>query len=126
MAETGTKHIVVIDDDEGLCRLLSLRLKKEGFHVSTTSSGREGVSLIKKELPQLVILDIQMPDLDGASVSAELKSEPLTKNIPIIFLTGLEKKDEESGDSHYLGTNIVFAKPYDPEELLTRIRSLLR
>ena len=119
------KHcILIVDDEPAVCALLKIRLQKEGFEVLTAATGREGLEIAIEKRPDLIILDIIMPDLDGTETSNYLKEDGRTSKIPVLFLTGLEKKEEDIGD-HFIGGNIVFAKPYDGDELIARIREIL-
>jgi DNA-binding response OmpR family regulator len=117
--------ILIVDDEEDLLFMLEKRLKSEGYSVITTTNGTNAIALAQSQHPDLIILDIVMPGMDGGEVSAELKEHPLTRSIPVIFLTGLLSKEEENQEKHMIRSNITFAKPFDTEELLAQIKSLL-
>jgi len=111
------KKILIADDEAHILTLLEARLSKAGYSVIKAATGIEAVALAKKELPALIISDILMPDIDGGEVSKILESDPATKDIPIIFLTALLRKEEEKGREKVSGRYFI-AKPFDPEELL--------
>lgn len=95
-----------------------------GYSVLTANNGNDAINLAKSEHPDLIILDIVIPGVGGAEIAEILKENLGTKNIPIIFLTGLlSKKEEEQHGSVFAG-NVFIAKPYNIEELLTQIEYL--
>ncbi len=119
------KKILVVDDEKDVLFMLEKRLKAEGYSVITTTNGKNAIALAQSQRPDIIILDIVMPGMDGAEVAATLKEHLLTRSIPVIFLTGLLSKEEELQENHMIGSHITFAKPFDTEELLAQIKSLL-
>lgn len=115
------KKILIVDDEEDVLRVVGRRLEDAGFSVVKSTSGRDAITLAKKEQPSLIILDIIMPEIDGAEVANILKADPSTKNIPILFLTCLLTKDEEKSGNMIAGSYFI-AKPYNPEELLREVK----
>jgi len=118
------KLILIVDDEAELRNVLSIRLSESGYAVVEVSSGKEVVSMAKENKPKLIIMDIMMPDIDGMAASQQLKEDASTKDIPLIFLTGLQDKNTESPD-HRSGDNIIFAKPYEFSELLIAVKKLI-
>jgi CheY-like chemotaxis protein len=118
------KKILIADDEAHILTLLEARLSKAGYSVIKAATGIEAVALAKKELPALIISDIMMPDIDGGEVSKILESDPVTKDIPIIFLTALLRKEEEKGREKVSGRYFI-AKPFDAEELLRVVEKCL-
>jgi len=118
------KKILITDDEADLREVLSMRLSKAGYNILEADNGKDALRIAKEEEPNLIILDIMMPEMDGMSVSQQLKENVVTKDIPIIFLTGLQDKTTESSD-HRSGVNIIFAKPYEPKELLAIVKKLI-
>lgn len=118
------KKILIADDEAHILTLLEARLTKAGYAVIKAATGIEAVALAKKELPQLIISDIMMPDIDGGEVSKVLEADPATKDIPIIFLTALLRKEEEKGRRVVMGRYFI-AKPFDAEELLSIVAKCL-
>ena len=120
-----SKKILIVDDEQDVLELLGTRLEGQGYEVVTLSDGRMAVSLAKKEKPDLIILDIVMPGVDGSEIANILKTDPQTKNTPVIFLTCLITKEEEKRDN-VIGGKYFIAKPYDPDDLLKIIENLLQ
>ena len=85
--------IVIIEDEPDIIEVMSYNLKREGFLVSSSRRGDEGLSLVRKQSPALVLLDLMLPGTDGLSVCQQLKADPMTREIPIIMVSA---KDEES------------------------------
>jgi len=115
------KKILIVDDDEIFLRLVERDLSHAGYAVLTAKNGKEGVTLAQNEHPNLILLDLDMPVVDGATASQTLKMDSKTKNIPVIFVTSLITKNEER-DEHLRGGNFFMAKPYMPKELLAEIQ----
>lgn len=116
------EHILVVDDDERICKLLTRYLKSEGYRVSTANSGKAMYQLIEKDTPALVVLDLMLPEDNGLVLAADLRSK---YDIGIIMLTGKgDIVDRVVGLE--MGADDYLAKPFDERELLARIRSVLR
>ena len=115
------KTILIVDDEPDVLKLLGERLTKAGYHVLRASNGKDAIETASKQSPDLVILDIAMPGMDGSEVATVLRSGETTKDIPILFLTCLFTKQEEKACGHLLGQNFFIAKPYDVQELLSEI-----
>jgi DNA-binding response OmpR family regulator len=118
--------ILIVDDDPDLVKMLESRLRANGYETLAAYNGKEGLQKVRERKPDLIILDIMMPDLDGIVVSTTLKNDPETKGIPVLFLTCLVQKDEIKSGSHMIGGNLFIAKPFDSSELLSMIKTLLR
>jgi DNA-binding response OmpR family regulator len=119
------KKILVVDDEKDVLFMLEKRLTAEGYSVITTTKSTNAIALAKSQHPDIIILDIVMPGMDGGEVAAKLREHPLTRSIPVIFLTALLTKTEEYQGNHTISSNITFAKPFDTEELLAQIKELL-
>ena len=117
--------IVVIEDEVDILEVIIYNLSKEGFDVCSALDGEEGLALIKKEVPDLVLLDLMLPGLDGIEICRKLKTDYSTRSIPIIMVTA---KGEESDIVLGLGMGAddYMVKPFRPRELMARIRSVLR
>ncbi len=123
--EKPTGKIFVAEDNTKLAELLIGRLTKEGYEVYKAADGVDALEDIQIVLPDLVILDILMPGLDGFGVKEGLAKNPLTENIPVIFLTGRDEvSDKVKGLS--LGAHDYITKPFRKEELLARVESILK
>jgi DNA-binding response OmpR family regulator len=116
--------ILVVDDDKLTLRILERILIRAGYSVIPLSLGREAIKIAKDRSPGLIILDIMMPDMDGGDVASVLKSDPETKNIPIIFLSSLVTEREEQSSSKELGLYFM-SKPFERDKLLRKIRNTL-
>jgi len=116
-----TKKILVVDDDKVFLRLVEYDLSKNGFDVITAPDGEMGILLAKTQKPDLILLDINMPDIEGGDVVTILEDNPQTQDIPIIFVTALLTKQEEIRRQNMMGKHSFFSKPYKLERLLEEI-----
>lgn len=111
------KRILIADDDPVILRLIQVNLELEGYEVITANNGEEAVAQARAEIPDLVILDIMMPRLDGYQACEQLKASDDTRDIPVIFLSAkAQQGDIEKGRS--FGVAAYLTKPFDPTELL--------
>lgn len=117
------KSILVADDDEVFLKLVERDLTNAGYSVIKAHDGEEAVRIAKSLRPALVLLDINMPKIDGGEVASQLRGYPLTKDIPIIYLTSMLTKEEEGRIGGNIKGNFLVAKPYDPQALLAYISS---
>ncbi len=117
--------ILAVDDEEDIQELIKYNLDKEGYGVIPASSGEEAVKLARKESPDLIILDLMLPGMDGLEVCKLLKNDPATKEIPLLMLTA---KGEESDIviGLELGAEDYMVKPFSPKVLIARVKALLR
>jgi CheY-like chemotaxis protein len=118
------RKILVVDDEEDIVKGLKIRLGEKGYNVVSASDPIQGISMVLKGKPDLIILDIRMPAGGGFSVLERLKHFPHTRAIPIIILTGSSEKSHEM-KAKELGIRSYMKKPYDPEELLSAVREAL-
>ena len=119
------KKILIVDDEKDVLSVLEKGLTAEGYSVITASSGKDAIGLAKLRQPDLIILDVLMPDMDGGEVARKLKGLPETKDIPVIFLTGMFPKRKESEDFRMVDDNVLFDKPYDILNLIRVIENVL-
>jgi len=119
------ERILVVDDEEDILELLKYNLSREGYQVSCTTSGEKTLSLVETETPDLILLDLMLPGMDGLEVARRLKDKPHTKNVPIVMLTAKgEEADIVTGLE--LGADDYVTKPFSPRILLARVRAVLR
>ncbi len=117
--------ILVVDDTEPNLRLLRALLTGAGYEVVTASCGLEGVEAAEREAPDLILLDIMMPDITGFEVCQRLRAAPATRETPIVFLTALHEMEDHMRAVD-VGGDDVLTKPINKLELLLRVKSLLR
>ncbi len=117
--------ILVVDDEKNLLLVLQTLLTNQGYSVFTASRGKDALVMAKSKHPDLIILDVMLPDMHGPKVAEELKEDIDTKDIPILFLTALLTKKEEGKKKKFAGSNVVIAKPFDTDRLLNEIEKLL-
>ncbi len=115
---------LIIEDNEDNQYLESLLLKQSGFSVITARDGREGIERARQELPDIIILDIQMPVMDGYETVACLKSDPVLRSIPIIGVSSYAL-DVEKEKALSLGFNGYLEKPIDPDSFVDEVRRFL-
>lgn len=119
------KRILVVEDDEDILELVAYNLRKEGYEVDTVVSGAKALRVVRKTLPDLIVLDLLLPELDGYEVCRVLRGDGETKHIPIVMLTAKgEETDVVTGLE--LGADDYITKPFSPRVLMARIRAALR
>ena len=118
------KKILVVDDEPAILKMVEFRLKANGYEVVTASDGQEGFEKAKTESPDLMILDLMLPKIDGHKVCGLLKADTRYKNIPIIMFTArAQEKDRKLGQE--LGAEAYITKPFEPDVLLGKIKELI-
>ena len=121
----ANEKILVVDDEEDVLELVRYNLDRNGYHVETASSGEEALEKARRKLPDLVILDLMLPGMDGLEVCRKLKSNVKTESLPIIMLTAkTEETDIVTGLE--LGADDYVTKPFSPKVLIARVRRILR
>ena len=120
----GSK-ILLVDDEQDILEFVSYTLKKEGFTVYTALNGKDAIGIAKKEKPDLIILDIMMPEMDGIETCRELRDIPFLKNTVISFLTA-RNEDYSQIAGFEVGADDYITKPIRPRVLTSRIKALLR
>ena len=117
--------ILVIDDDDLVSRTLQRALKMYDYQVMTANSGIEGIQLARRHRPDLFILDIMMPGVDGYQVCRQIRGDPLLKELPVLFLTA-KAKDEDKIEGFRAGADDYLVKPFNMQELELRVKAILR
>ena len=118
------KRILVVDDEDELAEQLGESLKEDGYEVVVAHDGEEGLRKVQITKPNLIILDVMMPKMDGAEMYANLQSNKKTKDIPVIFLTALKTQVDDFLLGRDVGNYTIFSKPFDNDELLGTIREM--
>ncbi len=119
------KKILVVDDDRALSKTLKSLLEGEGYSVRAADSAEDGLMEMRKALPDLIVLDIKMPGMDGFEFCRKIRAAQEWKSVPIIFLTSKEEEISKVLGLE-LGGDDYMSKPYSPRELLARIKAVLR
>ncbi|TZF83715.1 response regulator transcription factor [Pedobacter sp. BS3] len=122
---TVRQKIVIVDDEPDILELIEYSLKKEGYQVFTAANGQEGVALARKILPDLIILDIMMPKMDGIEACRIMRTMPEFKNTFMVFLTARSEEYSEIAGFN-VGADDYIAKPIKPRALVSRINAILR
>lgn len=119
------ERILVVEDEEDILELIRYNLQKEGYTVTGATSGEEALVCVKSGMPDLVLLDLMLPGVNGLDVCRQLRQDPASSHVPIIIVTA---KDEESDIvlGLELGADDYVAKPFSPKVLLARVRAVLR
>lgn len=123
------KRILVVDDDHDIVELVQNRLEANNYEVISASNGEEGIRKIKQHKPDLIIMDIMMPQMQGGEAVRVLKSNVNTRDIPVIFLTAMTSHHPQSAEAKGINVDDEFytaiAKPFEPEILLVEVRKLI-
>ncbi|CAG1005771.1 MAG: response regulator [Anaerolinea sp.] len=124
MTGTPTK-IVCIEDDPKTVELVKLILKKEGYDVTGVNNGHDGLKVVDEVKPNLVLLDLMMPDIDGWEVYQSMRAAESTKDIPVIVLTAKAQSIDRVLGLHIAKVNDYITKPFSPSELIQAVRRVL-
>jgi CheY-like chemotaxis protein len=120
-----TRRILIVDDEDDIREVAQVSLELVGqYEVLTASSGRDGVQSARNEHPDAILLDVMMPDMDGPATLAELLADPLTRDIPVVFLTARAQSSELLRLSQ-LGAAGILTKPFDPLKLAGDVAATL-
>lgn len=117
------KKILAVDDERHIVRLVEVNLQRAGYEVVTAFDGREALEKVKSEHPDLVVLDVMMPYMDGFEVLKNLKADPATAEIPVIMLTA-KAQDADVFRGWQSGVDCYLTKPFNPMELLTFVKRI--
>ena len=119
------KTILIIDDEDDIREILDYNLRKEGFNVLQASNGKEGINMTEKHNPDLIVLDVMMPEMDGIEVCEQIRLLPNTENIRICFLTARSEDYSQIAGFDAGGDDSV-TKPIKPKVIISRIKAILR
>ncbi|RYG68630.1 response regulator [bacterium] len=118
------KRILAVDDEKHILRLVQINLEKAGYDVVTASNGREAVEAVRSEHPDLIVMDVMMPEMDGFEALKILKADDATSSIPVVMLTA-KAQDADVFQGWQSGADLYLTKPFNPMELLTFVRRIL-
>jgi DNA-binding response OmpR family regulator len=119
------KRIICIEDDQGIIDLIKLILTRRGFEVMGAMGGREGLEMMERNTPDLVLLDLMMPDMDGWEVYHQMKARDGMKNIPVIVVTAKAQNIDKVLGIHIAKVDDYITKPFSPQDLLDSIERVL-
>ncbi|MDO9349095.1 MAG: response regulator [Anaerolineales bacterium] len=125
MTNTTLKRVLCIEDEAEMIDLIRLILGRRGFEVKGANGGLEGLEMIRKEKPDLVLLDLMMPDMDGWEVYQQMKADEATRDIPVIVVTAKAQSIDKVLGLHIAKVDDYIAKPFSPQELLASIDNVL-
>ena len=120
--KTQGRLILVVDDEARMVRFIQLNLEHDGFQVISAYNGREALEQVRSQLPNLILLDVMMPDLDGFEVLKRIRDQ---SSVPVIMLTAKGEEDDRVRGLE-LGADDYITKPFSPRELVSRVRAVLR
>lgn len=117
------QKILVCDDERHIVRLIQVNLERQGYQVVTAFDGKEGLEKVKTEKPDLCVLDVMMPYMDGFEVLKNLRRDPETENLPVIMLTA-KAQDKDVFEGYHYGADMYLTKPFNPMELVTFVKRI--
>lgn len=124
MAE-NTKHLVYVEDEQEMIDLVRLILSRRGYEVIGANGGREGLAAIREAKPDLVLLDLMMPDMDGWDVYQQMKADESTRDIPVIVVTAKAQSIDKVLGLHIAKVDDYISKPFSPNELMESVDKVL-
>ncbi len=124
MSAEAKPRVLIVDDDPVILRLLQVNFRLEDYEVDTASRGDEALAKAKGNRPDIVVLDVMMPGIDGWEVCRQLKEDPNLRDVPVIFLSA-RAQDEDQQRGYALGVVEYVTKPFDPAQLVDIVRRTL-
>ncbi len=118
----NTKNILVVEDEPSIAEVVSLYLKRAGYHVQIASDGKQAMNILERQMPDFVILDLMLPQVDGLSLTRWLRDR---SNVPIIMLTARREEIDRIAGLE-MGADDYVVKPFSPQELVSRVRAVFR
>ncbi|MBI5954512.1 MAG: response regulator [Chloroflexi bacterium] len=125
MSSQPVKRILCIEDESEMIDLIRIILGRRGFEVKGATGGREGLQMIRDEHPDLVLLDLMMPDMDGWEVYQQMKADEKTRNIPVIVVTAKAQNIDRVLGIHIAKVDDYVTKPFSPQDLLASVEKIL-
>jgi CheY-like chemotaxis protein len=117
--------VLLVDDDPLMHRLYSPHLQRAGYQMFSAFTGVEAIDLAARELPQVIVMDIMMPEMDGLSAIRLIRSDEATKNIPVVVITANPQYHMCQQESEWAGATVFLTKPFGPASLVAAIRGLI-
>ena len=115
--------ILVCDDERHIVRLIQVNLERQGWNVVTAYDGKEGLEKVASERPDLLVLDVMMPYMDGFEVLKSIRKDPATEKLPVIMLTA-KAQDKDVFEGYHYGADMYLTKPFNPRELVTFVKRI--
>ena len=125
MMEHQTKKIVYVEDELEMIDLVKLILSRKGYEVIGAAGGREGLDIIRDIVPDLVLLDLMMPDIEGWDVYQQIRADEATKHIPVIVVTAKAQNIDKVLGLHIAKVNDYISKPFSPQDLVASVNKVL-
>lgn len=116
--------ILIIDDEKDIVEMMKIMLRREGFEILTALNGKSGVIIAKEEIPDIILLDIMMPDVSGFQVCKELKEDPKTRDIPVVIIS-VKSSEMDITKALEMGATDYFKKPFTREVLIGKIKEII-
>jgi two-component system, OmpR family, response regulator VicR len=120
-----TRQVVYIEDEQEMIDLVRLILNRRGFEITGANGGKQGLDKVRRLLPDLVLLDLMMPDMDGWDVYQQMKAEEATQNIPVIIVTAKAQSIDRVLGLHIAKVDDYISKPFSPQELVDSVERVL-
>lgn len=120
------KKILIVEDDSFLRNLISQKLQKEGYEVAEAADGEEGLKKIKEEKPDLILLDLILPEIDGFEVLRRVKEDPLLASIPVIILSNLGQREDIERGMNLGAADFLIKAHFTPGEIIEKIKNILK
>lgn len=124
--EKNKIHVLLVEDDVFLCGIYQKKFEMDGFKVSSADNGEKGLADIKKKKPDVILLDVLLPKLDGFVVLERLKADPAVKNIPVILLTNLGQKDDVEKGMQSGAADYLIKAHFKPSEVVEKVKKVLK
>jgi two-component system response regulator VicR len=124
--DDAVRRVVYIEDEQEMIDLVKLILSRKRFEVIGANGGREGLDVVRKNLPDVILLDLMMPDMDGWEVYQQLKADESTRNIPVIVITAKAQNIDKVLALHIAKVDDYIPKPFTPKDLLDSIEKILQ
>lgn len=125
MAQGQTRKVVCVEDEQEMIDLIRLILSRRGFEVLGANGGVRGLELIRAEKPDIVLLDLMMPEMDGWQVYQQLKADPATEHIPVVVVTAKAQNIDKVLGLHIARVDDYISKPFSLQELVDRVEAVL-
>ena len=122
---TMAKKILIVEDDKFLRDLISQKLLKEGYDIAEAVDGEKGIEGVKKEKPDLVLLDLILPGVDGFEVLSQIKADPILAQIPVIILSNLGQKEDVERGLKLGAVDYLIKAHFTPEEIIQKVKAVL-